>query len=138
MHDPYDRSGKWLIGHHGSSILRLGGVEHIRSCVAVQPEVVQPRQLPDGLLEVLFEDRVDSDLFLVEVATYPDQRVRKQMARDACMVFLDRRVLPEVMTLVLHQRGNVDVGNAEQLRSRLGWTGLEVKWRLVEMRETAR
>ena len=104
-----------------------------RSCRAAQAEVTHPRQLPDGLLEVTFEDQVDLDLFLVEVATYPDQRVRGQLVRDVCIVYLDKRVLPEVLTLVLCQRGNVEVGNTEELNSRLGWTGLGVKWRVVEM-----
>ncbi len=133
MHDPYDRSGKWLIGHRGASVLRLAGLERMRSCRPALAEVTHPRQLPDGLLEVVFEDHVDLDLFLVEVATYPDQRVRGQLVRDVCIVYLDKRVLPEVLTLVLHPRGNVEVGNTEELNSRLGWTGLEVKWRVVEM-----
>ena len=93
MRDPYDRSSKWLIGHRGSSVLRLAGLERMRSCRAAQAEVTYPRQLPDGLLEVVFEDKVDLDLFLVEVATYPDQRVRGQLVRDDCIVYLDKQVM---------------------------------------------
>jgi hypothetical protein len=26
-HQPYDRSSKWLIQHHGNSMLRLAGIE---------------------------------------------------------------------------------------------------------------
>ncbi len=52
MHDDYDRSSKWLIQHRGNSILRLGGVHRIQSWRPLQAEVVQPRQLPDGLLEI--------------------------------------------------------------------------------------
>jgi hypothetical protein len=44
----YDRSSKWLLEHHGDSLLRLGGLTGVTSCRAVQTEVVQPRQLPDG------------------------------------------------------------------------------------------
>ncbi len=77
MRDPYDRGGKWMIGHPGSSALWMGGVRRIRSCRAVLAEVVHPRQIPDGLLEVYCDDLVDPDLFLVEVATYPDQRAAR-------------------------------------------------------------
>lgn len=133
MRDPFDRGSKWMIGHHGDSLLRLGGATGIQSWRAVQAEVVHPRQLPDGLLEVVFADRTEPDLFLVEVVTHADQRVREQLLRDVGLVLIDRRVLPEVLTLVLHQRGNVQVGNAEELQSRLGWTGVRVSWRVVEL-----
>jgi hypothetical protein len=71
----YDRSSKWLIEHYGKAMLRLAGVENVASCKALQAEVVQPRQLPDGLLDVRFTDRADAGLFLLEIATYPDRRV---------------------------------------------------------------
>jgi len=48
----YDRSSKWLIQHHGGSILRLVGAPEVVSWRPLQAEVVQPGQLPDGLLEV--------------------------------------------------------------------------------------
>jgi hypothetical protein len=55
-HQPYDKSSKWLIQHHGDSILRLAGIEKIAAWRPAQAEVVQPSQLPDGLLEVRGED----------------------------------------------------------------------------------
>jgi hypothetical protein len=133
VRDPFDRRSKWLIGHHGSAVLRLGGVERIRSWRALQAEVTHPRQLPDGLLEVYFADTTDSDLFLIETVTYPDQRVREQLVRDVAVVLLDRRVLPEVLTVVLRPRGNVEVGSEEEMQSRLGWTGLRINWRVVKL-----
>jgi len=133
MRDPFDRGSKWMIGHHGDSLLHLAGAPRVRSWQALQAEVVHPRQLPDGLLEVFFEDRTDPDLVLVEVITYADQRVREQLVRDIGLVLIDRRTLPEVLTLVLHPRGHVQVGSQEELRSRLAWTHLQVNWRLVEL-----
>jgi len=133
MRDPFDRGRKWLIGHHGAAVLRLGGVERIRSWRALQAEVTHPRQLPDGLLEVCFEDTTDPDLFLIEIVTYPDQRVREQLVRDVAAVLLDRRVLPEVLTVVLRPRGSVEVGSEEELHSRLDWTGLRINWRVVKL-----
>jgi hypothetical protein len=44
----YDKSSKWLIEHHGDSILRLAGVTGIAWWRALQAELVHPRRLPDG------------------------------------------------------------------------------------------
>lgn len=48
MREPYDRSSKWLLTHHGGAMLRLGGITNIVSCRALSAEVVQPRQLPES------------------------------------------------------------------------------------------
>jgi hypothetical protein len=48
----YDRSSKWLLDHHGDLILFLGQVRDIAEWRTRQAEIVQPRKLPDGLLEV--------------------------------------------------------------------------------------
>src|SRR5215472_12820370 len=113
MHD-YDRSSKWLIQHHGVSILRLGGVTGVQSWRPLQAELVQPRQTPDALLEVHLADQSQARLFLVEIATYPDRRLLEQVLRDTALVYLDRRVLPEVLTLVLHPKGQLRITGAHE------------------------
>lgn len=133
MRQPYDRSSKWILQHHGDALLRLGGVTGIRSWRPSQAEVVQPRQLPDGLLEVHCEGQPRPDCFLVEIATYPEERVNVQAVRDTLLVYLDRQVLPEVLTVVLRPRVTVQVTGTEDLRSRLGWTQCLVRWRVVEL-----
>src|SRR5262245_47712883 len=105
MPDDKDRSSKWLIQHHGDSILRLGGLRAIRSWRALPSDLVQPRRLPDGLLEVFLADQVEPAYFIVEIATYPQTRVAPQMLRDAMLFFLDRGLLAELLTLVLHPKG---------------------------------
>ena len=90
----YDKSSKWLIQHHGDSILRLAQVRDIESWRALQAELVQPRQLPDGLLEARIRGQADAHLFLVEVATYPERRLVEQVFGDAALAWLNRRVLP--------------------------------------------
>ncbi len=89
-HQPYDKSSKWLIQHHGGSILRLAGVEKVAAWRPAQAEVVQPSQMPDGLLEVRLEGEAHDDLFLLEVATYLERRVEDQLTRDLMLVYLDR------------------------------------------------
>jgi hypothetical protein len=69
----------------------------------------------------------------VEIATYPDRRVSDQVVDDVLLVLQDRRVLPEVLVLVLHPKGNVEVVREADLRSRAGWTRLQLTWRAVEL-----
>jgi hypothetical protein len=133
MHDPYDRSSKWLIQHHGDAILRLGGVQDVQAWRPLQADVVQPRQLPDGLLEVRFTGRPAPDLFLVEISTYPERRLLEQVVRDLILVMLDRRQVPEMLTVVLQPRGNFRVTGAHEVQSRLAWAQLRVNWRVVEL-----
>jgi hypothetical protein len=132
MHD-YDRSSKWLIQHHGDSILRLGGLRNVRSWRPLQAEVVQPRQLPDGLLEVQLQDQAEPSLVVVEIATYPEPMLSEQVVRDVMLVYLDRRVLPDVLTLVLSPRRSIRVSGAQELASPLGWTRHHLEWRVVEL-----
>ena len=130
---PYDKSNKWLIQHHGDSMLRLAKVGNIESWRPAQAEVVQPRQLPDGLLEVRLQGEPQDDLFLLEVATYPERRVGQQLTRDLMLVYLDRGELPEAVTLVLRPKGKYRVPRRRSLRSRRGLSSCTLKWRVVEL-----
>ncbi len=96
---------------------------------------MQPKQLPDGILEVRFAGQKTWDRFLIEIATYPDLRVSEQMMRDTALVYLDQHRLPEVVTLVLCPRGNQGVTGAATHRSRLGWTSWSLNWRVVNLWE---
>jgi hypothetical protein len=129
----YDKSSKWLIQHHGDSILRLAGIRDIDSWRPLQAELVQPRQLPDGLIEARLSGQDRPSLCVLEVATYPDARVIKQVTRDAALVFLDRDVLPEVLVLFLHPKGNVEAADSTTLNSPLGWTKWQASWKTVEL-----
>src|SRR5207253_5272497 len=133
MRDDYDRSSKWLIQHHGDSILRLGGVGGVKSWRSLQADLVQPRRLPDGLLEVLFDDQTEADLFIVEIATYPEPRVLEQVLRDSMLVFLDRDRLLEALTLVLQPRGNFRITGSAEFQSRRGLSQWRARWRVVEL-----
>ena len=132
-HQGYDKSSKWLIQHHGDSMLRLAKIENIQAWRPAQAEVVQPRQLPDGLLEVRLEGEPQDDLFLLEVATYPERRVGQQLTRDLMLVYLDRGELPEAVTLVLRPKGEYRVPSRRSLRSRRGLSSCNVRWRVVEL-----
>lgn len=133
MRDDKDRSGKWLIHEHGDSILRLAGVTGFHAWKAIAPELVAPRQFPDGVLEVTFPSRTGPDPFILEIATYPDERVYEQVLRDALLVLLHRRVVPEVITLVLRPKGNLRVSETQQVSSPHGFTQLTLRSRVVEL-----
>jgi hypothetical protein len=129
----YDKSSKWLIQRHGDSILRLAGIDNIVSWQPLQAELVQPRRLPDGLLEVMLEGDDTPDLYILEIATYPEPRLALQATRDAALVYLDRGILPEVLVIFLHPRGNVEAANTADFRSRHGWTTWHLTWKTVEL-----
>ncbi len=132
-HQPYDKSSKWLIQHYGDSILRLAGVQNIAVWRPAQAEVVQPSQMPDGLLEVRLVGESRDDPFLLEVATHPERRVEDQLTRDVMLVFLDRGELPEAVTLVLRPKGKYQVPASRNLRSRHGLSSCRMNWRVVEL-----
>jgi hypothetical protein len=131
----YDKSSKWLIQHHGDSILRLAGVDDIETWKPLQAELVQPRRLPDGLIEVRRRGESDLDLYLLEIATYPEARVVEQVVTGTALVFLDRQVVPDVLVLVLSPRGNSPSVGATTMRSRQGWTTWPLSWRTVRLWE---
>jgi hypothetical protein len=137
MRDEKDRGSKWMLGRYGNRILTgLGGLtERIQEWKSLQSEVVQPKQLPDGILEVKFAGHKERDRFLIEIATYPEKRVSEQMMRDTALLFLDQHRLPEVLTLVLCPYGKQTVSGAETHRSRLGWTSWTLNWRVVNLWE---
>jgi hypothetical protein len=131
----YDKRSKWLIQHHGDSILRMAGVRDIESWTALQAELVLPRQLPDGVLSVHERGQPDRDIYILEIATYPDARVPSQAVRDAALGLLERNVLPEVLVLFLHEKGYVPAADSIELRSRKGFTKLSLSWRAVKLWE---
>ena len=130
---PYDRGSKWLIEHHGDAILRIAGVVDLASWRALPAEVVQPRKLPDGLIEATRVGRGTPDLFVLELMTYPDEGLVEQVVRDQALVYLDRRALPEVLVLVLHPKGRLRAAADATVESPIGWSSWSLRWRVVEL-----
>jgi hypothetical protein len=133
MRDDKDRGSKWLIEHHGNAILLLAGITGVRSWRPAPAELVAPKQLPDGLLEVTFEGQQQPDLFLLEIASYPERRTDRQARDDVLLVLLDRGVLPEMLTVVLRQKGQLTVSGEVEQTSRLGFTRLGFKSEVLEL-----
>jgi hypothetical protein len=129
----YDRSSKWLIQHHGDSLLTLAGFGPIVSWKALQAELVQPGQLPDGLIEALLSGENASRLIVFEIATYPESRALRQLIRDALLVYLDRDVLPDVIAVVLCPKGQVRIDPEVLVESATGRSALQLKWTVVEL-----
>jgi hypothetical protein len=130
----YDKSSKWLIQHRGNSILRLGDVNDLVEWRALQAEFSQSRRLPDGLIEARRRGQEKPDLFLLEISAYPYTRLVDQMIDDIAAVRLNRRVLPEVLTLILHPGGRTRVAESVTLQSLLRWTTWKLRWRTVKLR----
>jgi predicted transposase YdaD len=129
----YDLSSKWLLEHQGRAITLLGGRRDVISCKAVQSEVVQPRQLPDGLLEVRLRGQREPALMLVEFCTYPEKRVVEQMMDGLRLVRQVRGVLPDGLALVLCPKGQYRVPQEGTTQSALGWSKELLSWKVVEV-----
>jgi hypothetical protein len=132
MWHEYDKGGKWMIKSQGNAILYLGGLRKIVRWRAVQSELVQPGQLPDGLLEVVFEDQPKPVHVIVELATKAERRLVRQLLRDLLLVYLDREEVPEVITIIFRRTGRYRVPTEAELKSRCGLSKLKVSWRVVE------
>lgn len=129
----YDTTSKWMIQHHGDSILRLAGIRDITAWTPRQAEPVQPHRLPDGLLEVHRRGRAQPSLFVLEISTYPYGRLAKQVADDAMLVYLERGIVPGVVAFVLHPRGKQLAAREIVLESDDGSTRIHVAWKAVEL-----
>src|SRR4051812_14757624 len=97
MHHAYDKACKWLIQNFAAAILRICGITNVKSWKPLQAELVNPGQLPDGFLEVELEDEPAPRHFILELATFPEERLYQQISRDMTSVFLNRRELPETL-----------------------------------------
>jgi predicted transposase YdaD len=133
----YDKISKWYIQNRGDSILRMVGVRDIDDWKPLPAELVLPRQLPDGVLSVLEHGRTEPDIYILEIATYPDARVPSQAVRDTALGLLERWTLPEVVVLFLHKKGNVPAARSVELTSRKGFTRMKLWWRAVKLWELA-
>ena len=129
----YDRSSKWLLDHHGNLILFLGYVRDIAEWRTRQAEIVQPRKLPDGLLEVRRQQETRFHPYIVEIETYAERTTPEDLLDDVMLVYQDRRELPDVLILVLRPKGKVEVADHLTLRSHGGLTDLRASWRVVEL-----
>jgi hypothetical protein len=129
----YDRSSKWLIEHHGHLILYLGQVRDVEEWRPQPDEVVQPRKLPDGLLEVRRKDETGFHPYILEIETYAERSAAEDLLDDLMLVYQDRRELADVLIVVLRPKGEVRVADSIALRSRAGLTRLDAGWRVVEL-----
>jgi hypothetical protein len=129
----WDKTSKWLVQHHGRSLLYLGGARGVLRCRALQAEVVQPRRLPDGLLEVYFRGSDAASYVIAEIATYPERRALKQAMDDLLLVHQARGGVPDLLTVVLRPKGRFRIDGAFEQQSRLGWSSIATRWKVVEL-----
>lgn len=135
MRNEKDVGGKWIVQFLGHSLVKLAGHSGFTACRAAQTETVTSRRIPDGLLEVTFPGRPEAVPYVVEIETYPDSDNDRQILEAVMAVYLNRRVVPEVVSVILARKGNADVNDSQELRSRSGEVSLAGRWRTVRMWE---
>ncbi len=133
MREAKDRSAAWMITHHGGALLRLAQLTGFQTRRAAQSKHTHPQLLPDGLLDVSFAGRPEPVPVLIEVETYADRETEEQVLRDVAAVLLERRTLPEVITVVLRPKGQFRLSGEQTVRSAQGLTELFLKWRVIEL-----
>jgi len=124
-----------LLSHHADAILELGGITGFTSWKAIQPETVAPRRLPDGLIEVRYPGETEPTLVLVEIESYPASDVDRQVLDDLMLIAVDRKIMPDVVSLVLKPKGNVAVTGLAESVIRRGGTRIGGSWPVVRMWE---
>lgn len=135
MRFQYDKGGKWLIEHHAGAILKLAGIGPVVSCRALPGELVQSRQLPDGMVEARLAGRAEPVLCLIEINTYSYSKTAGELLDDVLLTYLNRRVVPEIVAITLSTKDNVRIDPDVRLTSPLGRTRLEAGWRVVNLWE---
>src|SRR5262249_10032539 len=75
------------------------------------------------------------DIFILEVATDPDARVPSQAVQDTALVYLERKIVPEVIVLFLRKKGHVKAADSVTLRSRRGLTRWDFSWKAIKLWE---
>jgi hypothetical protein len=89
--------------------------------------------LPDGLLEVRFPGSTKPVLVLVEIETYLDSDADRQVLDDLMLIAVDRKVVPEVISLVLKPKGNLTVTGTADRTSVRGATKINGSWPVVRL-----
>jgi hypothetical protein len=72
---------------------------------------------------------------LIEINTYSYAETATELLDDICLTYLNRRVVPEVIDITLHDRGNVRVAPDIRVRSPLGFSRIEAGWRVINLWE---
>ena len=135
MKQDKDRGGKWYITHHGNAILKLARMVGVTSWKATANEVVAPRRSPDGLLEVTFAGNAKPELVLIEIESYPGSDVDNQVFEDILLVRVDRKVMPRVISLILHPKGNQTVEGRTHETDSSGTVELTGRWPVIKLWE---
>jgi len=128
-----DIGSKWLLHNQGRATLLVGGIKDVRRIEPMPGELVQNRRYPDGLLRAYLARERQPHHVLVEVATYSEERARKQALDDLALAYSALGYLPELLMLVLRPKGKFRIGSRHEVRSKLGLARLEAEWKLVEL-----
>ncbi len=128
-----DRGSKWLVEYHGDAILRLSGVTDLVRWQPAPTDLVLPTKLPDGLILAWRAGRDRPELYVIEIATYPEQRTAEQALRDLLLVYLVRGEVPNVIVVVLRPKGRLRVADQAERPGSDGVTKLGASWRVIEL-----
>lgn len=129
----FDMSSKWLLHNQGKGALLVGGFKGVQRVEPMPGEIVQSRKYPDGLLRVYLAGERKPCHVLIEVATYAEERARKQALDDLALAYTALGHLPDLLMLVLRPKGRFRVEGRHAVQSKRQLSRLEVEWKVVEV-----
>jgi hypothetical protein len=122
-----------MIAHHSPGLLRLAGLEDLRTARPAHARLTMPQAIPDGLLDVTFTDQKEPCPVLVEIETYPDATTADQLINDMDLARMALGVLPETILIVLCPRGQQKQASWCRRRSLRGFSRTRHEWKVVEL-----
>ncbi len=127
----FDKSSKWMLKQHGSGILYLGGQARAAlpgdaggDCAAAEA----PRWIAGGV----FRCARSRTMFWWKWRPIRRNGCWSKLD-DLTLAYQQLRVLPELLTLVLHPKGQLRITGRHELLSRLQWSQLACRWKVVEL-----
>ena len=130
-----DRSGRWLMDYHASSLMKFIKLPPFTSCRSVSADQVAPRRIPDGLFQVHYKGRPNPTPVLIEIENFWNQDAARQMLEAIFIVRLTYDVIPDAILIVLSPRGNEQSTSAASLESAGGTVAGLIRWQTIRMWE---
>ena len=80
----------------------------ITNCRGGRPE----QRIANFVFHFRAKIRRREQLYVIEVATYPERRAQEQLVRDTMLVYLNYRVVPDAVAVVLRPKGRLQIPSA--------------------------
>jgi len=125
-----------LVRNFSHELLELAGVRPRGKVTSLQSKLAQTTKVPDGLLQDQPDDpALPADYYLLELASYAESRVPKQMLGDLAHSYGICGDLPEAYVLLLRPHAHQGLEQEHRVNSRQGSAWLGGGWTSIRLFE---